>query len=774
MKRCFSLVMLLAFVGWTRAEVAPLFYIASPPLGDDTHDGSAKEPFASLDRARLAVRAHLAARDIGDIVVEMAAGEYDLAAPVHFTAADSGRDNADVVYRAAPNAKVILSGGRRVTGWTRAADGVYRAEVGRGVDFRQLRINGVRATRARTPNAGKMFTMGFEKEADGFDLPREQLAGLALRPGEVEISVLIAWMHKRLRIADTKDTDRADTIRAVIESPEWDAITKQPQGDRVYLGRHYWLENAREFLDAPGEFFLDRGKGELSYLPRPGEDMERAIVIRPELDNLIVLDGRPDAPVDHLRFEGLTFAHSGWTRPDRYGFVDVQANSLVPAEPAKAIDPQYRHNQRKDRIPAAFQATTSDRIVVRGCHFTSLGGAGIVFTHGGNDNVIEGNSFVDLAAGGIEFGEDAARPSNPRLFPRRNRIANNFLAHIGQDYFGSVAILGYYTDASLITHNEITAVPYTGISQGWGWENPPGPDDARANRIIANRISNFMRRLDDGGGIYTTGRQPGSEISGNFITRMLTPDARTKAGGAIYPDQCTEGFDIYHNVVTESSRWLYLWNPNIRGNRVENNYADTAMMRNDGPDNFVEPVTVVSNVGWPEPAKAIAHSAGLEPAFNHVRETEAVSDVIVESHSVDFQPVAGAWTGVIRSGSYGGCCQESTDPKAAARWVPVLSKEGFYNVSVWRPTGSAAATYVVRHARGETRITLGADARGGHWTRLGEYRFRAGTEGELMVLSAAKQQPQPLIADAVRFACAVVESAGVNGATADPIPQKSP
>jgi len=190
---------------------------------------------------------------------------------------------------------------------------------------------------------------------------------------------------------------------------------------------------------------------------RPDEELTTAEVVRPELENLIILVGRPDTPVHHLRFEGLTFAHTGWTRPNRSGFVDVQANSLVPVEPASSLDPQYRHGLRKDRIPAAFEATTADDIVVQNCQFVRLGGAGVMFTHGGNDNIIEGNTFFDLSAGGIEFGEDAVRPTNPRFFPRRNRIANNFLAHIGEDYFGSVPILGYYTDSSLITHNEIAA-----------------------------------------------------------------------------------------------------------------------------------------------------------------------------------------------------------------------------------------------------------------------------------------------------------------------------
>lgn len=606
------------------AAAAQTYHVAPPPAGDDAHDGSAAAPFASLERARQAVRPHLAdSARRGDLIVTLHAGTYELAAPVRFDAADSGRAGAAVVYRAAPGETVMLSGGRRVTGWQPEGGGVFRAVAGLGADFRQLWVDDRRAVRARHPDVGRMFTLATEKQADGFDLPREQLAGLALRPGEVEVSVLIAWMHKRLRIARTDATDRADVIRAVIEAGEWDGVTQQPQGDRLYLGRSYWLENAREFLDAPGEFFLDKADGVLRYLPRPGEDPARVTVIRPELESLIILAGRPDAPVQHLRFEGLTFAHTGWTRPNRHGFVDVQANSLVPADLAGAVDPQYRHHQRKDRIPAAFQAATADHIVIRDCRFTRLGGAGIVFTHGGDDNVVEGNSFLDLAAGGIEFGEDAVRPADPRLIPRRNRIANNFLTRIGEDYYGSVAILGYYTDSSLITHNEISDVPYTGISQGWGWGLPPAPSGSRTNRITHNRITHYMLRLDDGGGIYTTDRQPGSEIAHNVVDGMRPPNAHTKAGGALYLDQFTEGYHVHHNVVTEAIRWLFIWNPNIRGNRVEANYADTAAQRNDGTDNLVEPVNLVPDARWPAPAQAIRDAAGLEPAFVRLRDRAA-------------------------------------------------------------------------------------------------------------------------------------------------------
>jgi Right handed beta helix region len=739
----------------TRSEVAHTFSVAPPPLGDDTNTGTTAAPFATLDRARLAVRAYRenrAGRKHGDVVVEVRGGIYELAAPVRFDAADSGEKDTSIVYRAAIGETPVLSGGRQVSGWMREAEGVYRAEVGSEVDFRQLWVNDRRAVRARLPNAGRTFRFEREKQADGFDIPRTELGTLNLRPGETEFSVPIAWMHKRLRIARLVDTGDPALVRAVIEPGEWDGVINQPQGDRVYLGREYWLENAHEFLDAPGEFFLDRTGGVLRYRLRPDEDLATVAVVRPELENLIVLAGRLDAPVHHLRFEGLTFAHTGWTRPNHHGFVDVQANSLVPASPAAAVDAQYRHNQRKDRIPAAFEATTSDDIIVQGCRFVRLGGAGLVFTHGGNDNVIEGNTFFDLSAGGIEFGEDAVRPADQRLFPRGNRIANNFIAHVGEEYFGSVAILGYYTDGSFITHNEILGVPYTAISQGWGWGNPISPPDSRANRITHNRISNFMRRLDDGGGIYTTDPQAGSEIAYNLIERMAPPDALTKAGGALYLDQFTSGYHVHHNIVTEAVRWLNIWNPNIRGNRVDGNFADTTAQRNDGTDNFVEPVKLLASRPWPEGATAIRKSAGIEPRFASARSVPISPEVIVESASVDFQIVSGTWSvSDSARGIYGASCRQSSKVGATARWMPILPGDGQYEVSAWRAANSAAAVYTIHYADGETVVPLSAAPGESGWISLGVFRQKMGFGSEVVVSSTKETQASPLVADAVRW-----------------------
>lgn len=480
--------------------------------------------------------------------------------------------------------------------------------------------------------------------------------------------------------------------------------------------------------------------------------MPSANVVRPELESVIVLQGRLDAPVRNLRFEGLTFAYTGWTRPNRFGFVDVQANSLVPADPAGARDQQYRHDQKKDRVPAAFQAFTADNVMIRGCRFLHLGGTGVMFVHGGDDNVIEGNTFYDIAAGGIEIGEDAARPDNPRLFPRRNRIAHNFIAHVGEDYFGSVPILGYYTDSSEIVHNEIANVPYTAISQGWGWGNPPAADDSRGNRIAHNWVSNYMRRLDDGGGIYTTDRLLGSEIAYNRVDRMVPPDAHTKAGGALYLDQFSEGVFVHDNAVTEAIRWLFIWNPNIQRNRVVSNYADTHALRNDGKDNVVEPARLLNDGAAMEAVEAIRAQAGIEPALAERARCFSHSDrVIVENTGTGFHAREG-WDVATLPGSFSVTVKASLERDAVAYWWPVLPTSGRYAVEAWIPPSAANSVYIIKHADGSTQIALESPpAAAGGWVPVGEFRFLSGIGTEIRQSQGKESTNRPLVADALRF-----------------------
>ena len=93
------------------------FYVA--PEGDGANPGSAQKPFASLTRARDAVRDLLRREGVPakGVTVTVRGGEYRLTQTLELGAADSGTENAPITWRAAPNESVSLLGGVRLTGF---------------------------------------------------------------------------------------------------------------------------------------------------------------------------------------------------------------------------------------------------------------------------------------------------------------------------------------------------------------------------------------------------------------------------------------------------------------------------------------------------------------------------------------------------------------------------------------------------------------------------------------------------------------------------------
>jgi hypothetical protein len=140
--------------------------------------------------------------------------------------------------------------------------------------------------------------------------------------------------------------------------------------------------------------------------------MRATEVIRPVAESLVRLDGPVAAPPRGLVFSGLTFCETGWTRPNRAGFVDVQANSLVPEDIIGAArDDQYRHGQKKDRVPGAFHAGAAEDVTVEHCRFERIGGTAVLFVTGRRVPVAN-NRNADIAGGGIELGNGAFAPKD--------------------------------------------------------------------------------------------------------------------------------------------------------------------------------------------------------------------------------------------------------------------------------------------------------------------------------------------------------------------------
>ena len=171
MQRTFTLVaasvMLIGTVtvSLADAQVAPdasgvVLYVATD--GDDANPGTREEPFATLGRARDAVRAKLAAGVEEDVTVLLRDGTYRLDETVVFGLEDSGRGEQTITYAACPGERAVLSSGVPIRGWRKVEEAlaglpeqargkVWVADVPQGLGrFRTLYDGPHRLPRARS------------------------------------------------------------------------------------------------------------------------------------------------------------------------------------------------------------------------------------------------------------------------------------------------------------------------------------------------------------------------------------------------------------------------------------------------------------------------------------------------------------------------------------------------------------------------------------------------------------------------------------------------
>ncbi len=114
--------MLVSIFLWSPLCTAAEVWVSAD--GDDAALGTRSRPFATLERARDAIRAlkNSAGLPAGGVTVWIGAGVYEHAAPLELSEQDSGTADAPIVYRAIDRAEVRLSGGRVVGDWHVADD----------------------------------------------------------------------------------------------------------------------------------------------------------------------------------------------------------------------------------------------------------------------------------------------------------------------------------------------------------------------------------------------------------------------------------------------------------------------------------------------------------------------------------------------------------------------------------------------------------------------------------------------------------------------------
>lgn len=515
--------------------------------GCDCASGDYRHPFRTIEHARDVIRKD-PFRGKGTIYVNIREGVYRFHKPLVLLPEDSGSSEGEVIYRSAKGEQAVISGGMKVIGWTLHDPelNIWKAKVKVETETmpRQLYVNSERATRARSidyPNYYTPTKTGYVYHYDGGKDP--QIPPTWKNPSVVEAVTATQW--KMMRCPVSHVIDESDVI---MQQPCWDNANTFPFPWNFYLLS--WLENAYEFLNEPGEWYLDPTTQILYYIPRPGEDMRTADVELPLLEKLV-----EGFDVSHVRFERLVFEYATWLGPNTpNGYASDQAGfHLIGTGHEQEL---IGHAQNVTRTPGNVSFSFSRHITFERNIFTHLGAVALDFGTGSQNNRIVNNIFSDISSAGIQLGgvgQQDHHPDFPREITRDNLISNNLVEHTAVEYYDAAAIFIGFTMRTRVAHNDIQHTSWSGISIGWGWglRDPGGfaglgaavpyqwgiyttPTTARGNQILHNHIQHFLEKTWDGGAIYCTGFQGTSMDDGLLIKGNVAENKRPFAGGNIF------------------------------------------------------------------------------------------------------------------------------------------------------------------------------------------------------------------------------------------------
>lgn len=338
------------------------------PDGDDQNSGSHSQPVASIAQARELARAFVGNEPVQVIVAD---GVYYLPEVVTFTVNDSGSALYPVVYRAENAGKAVLSGGSKLKlTWKPFEHGIYQAAIPEGLEIDQLFVNGSLQQMARYPNYDPEVAVFDGYAADAFSAKKiDQWANP--KGGFMHAIHGKRWGSYHYLITG-KGTDGSLSYEGGWQS-----------GGTEMHPKYRFVENIREELDAPGEWFLDRETRQLFFYPPVGVEVEQAQVEVANLRSLIELRGTPDEPVRFIHFSGFAFQHAKRT------FMETKQQML-------------RSDWRIYRGGAVFFEGAEDCILDH-CHFSNLGG-NAVFVNNYNRRIsVDTCLFEDCGASGVAF-----------------------------------------------------------------------------------------------------------------------------------------------------------------------------------------------------------------------------------------------------------------------------------------------------------------------------------------------------------------------------------
>jgi len=550
------------------------------PKGDDRWSGTLDEPnkthtdgpFATIARAKLAVRDLKAkvylpkgkaidARYAGsshpfgkgkDIVVFIRNGFYPLSEPLVFTPEDGGervetnlpsgafewhhlRDNY-VTYAAYPGEKPVISGAVPVKNWEKRGN-VWVAPFNLN-EVSSLNANGKKQILARFPNEGYLTLR--KTPASTSEIPFK--SGDLKNWKDMEDNRIVILLRWRTAYNSIKNVDEKNQI-AYLKEPE-DGPGKN--NGLLVVPPRYYIENIKELLDAPGEWFFDKKRHEISYIPENGIfDPNRANLSVPQINQLVQIAGNEENPVRNLRFYGLVF------------------------EGAKENFRNFPHHY--EPTPGCIAITWD---FATDCEFANselraCGGVGMSVDEGCYGMRIFNNTFDGLEQGALSVsGTGDLKNGKLIQITRETLVDHNIFSSCGLGGGITLGIGG--TIHTTISHNYFTKSgrPYTMDIGSGGLEGTVTGDVV----VEYNHFEDVQQDADDAGVIVVTGMTTNSSVRNNIIHRVHR---------GFFSDNVAFWFD------NMSSNWTVKNNIYFDLEQGDMKTCGTYLINNDYSDNFL-------------------------------------------------------------------------------------------------------------------------------------------------------------------------------------------
>lgn len=585
------------------------------PSGNDAADGSATQPKATLHAALRQARELRRLNDSsvkGGITIHLKAGNYTLYEPVFIRPEDSGTADSPTKIVSESAEKAIINSGLALTNWKKRRDNIWEADVpefnGNILNFRQLWINGQKAVRARdVADFEKMNRIINNDPKNEILWVPTKAVKFILKAPRAEMVLHEMWCIANLRIKSIEV--RGDSAAVRFHNPESRIQFEHPwPRPMVTTDGHnsaFYLTNAMELLDEPGEWFYDIYTRKIYYYPRKGENMKTVQAVVPTLETLVRVEGTLDNPVTNISFENISFKYTTWLRPSEKGHVPLQGGMYITD--GYQISPKMIRNYDNHKLdnqdwlgrpPGAVEISGANDIDFKNCDFQHLGASGLDYEYGDKGGRVESCLFDDIAGNGLVVGSFSPTshethlpydPADKREVCSFQTIYNNLITNVGNEDWGCLGILAGYVHDITIEHNQICEVPYSGISLGWGWTQTV---NCMKNNIVKdNLIFHYAKHMYDVAGIYTLGSQPKTYITGNCVYGIYKPG---------YAHDPEHWFYLYTD---EGSSFI-----TIKDNWTE---GEKFLKNANGPGN-----EWVNN--GPQVSDSIKTNAGLQPKFRYL------------------------------------------------------------------------------------------------------------------------------------------------------------